>query len=150
MASEDDARNIETLAKGHSGEKGRIVLDVGSEDFFDVFRVEIVEQKVDAVGSVEGERDEIIFALELEKFEDFFAGVFDELIGLLAPRIFNTLAARIVLVIITPHGLDHGLGAQALTGGVEISYFIIEVIKVFHELIIAQTGEATKASRDNP
>ncbi len=132
IALQDDAREVETLGEGHGREEGGVVLDVGGDDLLDELGVDFVQEEVETVGSIEREGDEVVLGFELEEFEDLCAGVGDELVGLLAPRIFDAFAAGIVGVVIVRHGVDDGLGAEALAGGVEVGGVGVEVGEVVH------------------
>ncbi len=76
------------------------MLDVGSDNLFDVFGIEAIEEEIDTVGSVEGERGKVIFVFQLEEFEDFLAGGLDELVGFFAPGIFDAFSAGVVFVVV--------------------------------------------------
>lgn len=134
IALEYDTGDVEALGEGHGGEEGGVVLDVGGDDLLDVLRVDLVQEEVEAVGGIEGEGDEVIFGFELEELEDFGAGIGDELVGFFAPGVLDAFAAGVVVMIVISHGVDDGLGAEALTGGVEVGGFWVEVGEVVHIL----------------
>lgn len=136
VAFQNNAREVEALGEGHGGEEGGVVLDVGGNDLLDELGVDFVQEEVEAVGGIEREGDEVVLGFELEEFEDFCAGVGDELVGLLAPGVFDAFAAGIVGVVIVRHGVDDGLGAEALAGGVEVGGFGVEIGEVVHIIYI--------------
>lgn len=76
------------------------MFDVRSDNLFDVFGIEAIEKEIDTVGGVEGERSKVIFAFQLEEFEDFLAGGLDELVGFFAPGIFDAFSAGVVFVVV--------------------------------------------------
>ena len=59
--SEDFAFNLMKLTIGYSGKKGGVVFDVGSVNATNETGVDLVDDEVETVSGVEGERDEIIF-----------------------------------------------------------------------------------------
>lgn len=129
---EDNTGDFNTFGESHGSEEGGVVLDVGGDDLLDVFRIEFIQEEVEAVSGVKGEGDEVIFRLQLEEFEDLGAGVGYELVGLFAPWVFDAFAAGIVVMVIFGHGVEDGLGAEALTGGVEVGGFGVEIGEVVH------------------
>jgi len=118
------ARDGEALGSGDGGEEGGVVLEVGGDDFVKKAGLDLGEDEVEAIGGVEGKRGEVVAGGEFEELEDFGAGEGDFLVGGFAPRVFDAFAAGVEVVVVVGEGVDDGLGAEALAGGVKVDVAI--------------------------
>ena len=76
------------------------MLDVARDDLLDKAGVNLIQEQIKAIGSIESERNEISPRAELKIFQDLQAGGLDFFIGLLAPFILDALATGVVLGVI--------------------------------------------------
>ena len=108
------------------------MLDIRGVDFFDKTGMNLVKQEVDAIGGIEGERDEILTRAEFEVFEYFATGGLDFIVSGSSPFILDAFTAGIVLRVVIIECVNNWLRSQTLAGGIEIDVLGGEIFKTLH------------------